>query len=165
MEDFLSLLHENKIGTLADVRSFPGSRKWPHFNKENLAVSLEKEKIRYVHIPALGGRRKVKKDSHNTAWRHEAFRGYADYMESDDFKKGIAELTAIAKKERTAYMCSEAVWWSCHRSLISDLLKVNGWEVLHIMGKGKVQEHPYTSAATIKNGKLSYEENDLFTGN
>jgi uncharacterized protein (DUF488 family) len=157
LEEFISLLQENKIEVLADVRSYPGSKRFPHFNKEVLAHTLEKENIEYVHLPSLGGRRKVKPDSHNIAWRHEAFRGYADYMETNDFNQGIHELILLARKKNTAYMCSEAVWWRCHRSLISDFLKSKGWKVIHILGKGKIQEHPYTSAATIKNGKLNYE--------
>jgi uncharacterized protein (DUF488 family) len=157
IEELISLLHENKIEVVVDVRIYPGSKRFPHFNKEALAHSLEKEKIQYIHLPALGGRRKPRPDSHNTAWRHEAFRGYADYMETGEFSNGIHELTSRARKKNTAYMCSEAVWWRCHRSLISDFLKAKGWTVMNILGKGKIQEHPYTSAAAIRNGELSYE--------
>lgn len=157
LEEFLSMLKSFDIQILADVRSFPGSRKFPQYNKENLQQSIPAHGIQYVHIEKLGGRRKVHSDSKNTAWRHPAFRGYADYMETADFKEGIKELVSLAQEKRVAYMCSEAVWWRCHRSLISDYLKINGWKVFHIMGIGKEQEHPYTGAAAIINGSLNYE--------
>src|SRR3569623_12590 len=134
-EEFVHLLKENEIELLADVRSFPGSRKFPQFNKESLEVTLPENGIEYIHLKQLGGRRKVKKDSQNTVWRHEAFRGYADYMETDDFRKGIDERIEIAEDKRTAIMCSEAVWWRCHRSMISDYLKSKGVTVFHIMGE------------------------------
>jgi uncharacterized protein (DUF488 family) len=110
----------------------------------------------------LGGRRKVDPNSKNTAWRHEAFRGYADYMETEAFQKGIEELEALASKKATAYMCSEAVWWRCHRSMISDVLKLRGWKVLHIMSETKAEEHPYTGPARIVDGQLRYDNPSLF---
>src|SRR6185295_15133970 len=110
-----------------------------------------------THFKNLGGRRKADPDSKNTGWRHAAFRGYADYMETNAFKYGIKELTKNASQQRTAYMCSEAVWWRCHRSMISDYLKLQGWEIIHIMGIGKAERHPYTEPARIVNGELSYE--------
>ena len=145
-----------QIELIADIRSFPGSRKYPQYNKEALEISLPQNNIRYFHLKNLGGRRKANPDSKNTAWRHVAFRGYADYMETDAFKVGIKELEKVALKKRTAYMCSEAVWWRCHRSMVSDYLKVNGWTVMHIMGIGKDEEHPYTSPARIVGNKLVY---------
>jgi len=112
---------------------------------------------RYEHFPELGGRRKAKPDSKNTAWRNEAFRGYADYMETEDFRNGIARLVDLASEAGpTAIMCAEAVWWRCHRSLISDYLKARGVEVIHILGEKKTEPHPFTSAAQIVNGDLSY---------
>jgi uncharacterized protein (DUF488 family) len=154
---FLSLLEENEIKLLADVRMYPGSKRYPQFGREALANSLNEAGIRYEHFPELGGRRKTKPDSKNTAWRNEMFRGYADYMETEDFRQGIARLLDLAEKTgRTAMMCAEAVWWRCHRSLISDYLKARGVEVLHILDKGKVEEHPFTSAARLVNGELSY---------
>jgi len=155
-EEFVRLLKENDIELLADVRSFPGSRKFPQFNKESLEVTLPENGIEYIHLKQLGGRRKVKPDSKNTVWRHEAFRGYADYMETDDFRTGMEDLIELAEEKRTAIMCSEAVWWRCHRSMISDYLKTAGVTVLHIMGEGKVVEHPFTSAARILDGHLTY---------
>lgn len=156
--DFLDLLRMHNIQLLADIRSFPGSRRYPHFNKENLADTLEKNGIRYHHLVGLGGRRKPKADSPNVAWRHPAFRGYADYMQSAEFKDEIEKLQELAAGERTAYMCSEAPWWKCHRALVSDLLKVKGWQVWHIMEKGKLTEHPFTSPARAVQGKLFYDE-------
>ena len=156
LEELVQMLQSFKIEIVADIRSYPGSRRYPQFNKEALAVSLPQNNIQYIHLKELGGRRKVSPDSKNTAWRHPAFRGYADYMETNEFKQGIKELEAIALKQHTAYMCSEAVWWRCHRSMVSDYLKVNGWKVMHIMGIGKVEEHPYTSAAKVLNGELRY---------
>ncbi len=158
LEEFVAMLHSFNIQLIADIRSFPGSRKFPQFNKEALEISLPENKIQYVHIKDLGGRRKGNPDSKNTGWRHIAFRSYADYMETDAFNDGRKELEKIALKKRTAYMCSEAVWWRCHRSMVSDYLKLHGWKVMHIMAIGKATEHPYTAPARIVNGELNYEK-------
>lgn len=157
-EEFLEFLQNFSIECLVDVRSYPGSRKFPHFNKENLEEILPKNGISYQHFKDLGGRRKSNPDSTNIVWRHPAFRSYADYMETTDFKQGIIELEEVALQKRVAYMCSEAVWWRCHRSMISDYLKARSWEVLHIMAKDKATEHPFTAPAKIDNGKLVYRE-------
>ena len=155
---FVELLKENGIKLVADVRMFPGSKRYPQFGREALGRSLNEVGIRYEHFPELGGRRKAKPDSKNTAWRNEMFRGYADYMETKDFQKGVERLLELAEKSgATAIMCAEAVWWRCHRSLISDYLKGRGVEVLHILDRGKVESHPFTSAAKIVNGELSYK--------
>jgi uncharacterized protein (DUF488 family) len=158
IDEFINMLLSFQMRVLVDVRNFPGSRRYPHFNKEALEISLAKNNVDYVHLKELGGRRKPKPGSINTMWRNDAFRGYADYMESDDFKKAVEQLEILADKHRTAFMCSEAVWWRCHRSLISDYLKSTGWLVMHIMGVGKSEEHPYTSAARIFNGRLTYRK-------
>lgn len=152
----MRLLERCEIQSLADVRSFPGSRRYPHFNKENLQSSLAAGGIEYVHLPELGGRRRARPDSTNMSWRNESFRGYADYMETEGFQLGIAKLLELADQRRTAFMCAEALWWRCHRSLISDYLKVKGIEVIHILAGGKTEPHPYTSAARIVDGRLSY---------
>jgi uncharacterized protein (DUF488 family) len=163
LEEFVELLKNFSIGLLVDIRNYPGSRRFPHFNKEALEISLPSYGIEYMHLKQLGGRRKARVDSTNTAWRHPAFRGYADYMETEEFKSAIERLEELALQKRTAYMCSEARWWSCHRSLVSDYLKVRGWTVMHIMNMAKAQEHPYTAAARIVNGELSYQNaNELF---
>lgn len=156
LEEFISMLQSFKIELVADIRSYPGSRRYPQFNKEALELSLPEKGVSYIHLKELGGRRKVNPDSINTGWRLAAFRGYADYMDTDTFKQGIEKLESLAEKQRTAYMCSEAVWWSCHRSLVSDYLKVRGWTVMHILGISKGEEHPYTSPARIVNGVLNY---------
>ena len=156
-EEFLEMLHSFSIKLIADVRSYPGSRRFPQFNKEALEVSLPQDNIQYAHLKNLGGRRKANPDSKNTGWRHAAFRGYADYMETNIFKDGIIDLANRALKQRTAYMCSEALWWRCHRSMISDFLMSQGWDVMHIMGIGKAELHSYTGPARIVNGKLNYE--------
>ena len=155
---FMAMLHLFQIEVVADIRSYPGSRKFPQFNKEALQISLPENKIQYIHLKDLGGRRKVNPDSKNTSWRHPAFQGYADYMETESFKEGLKELEGIALKKRTAYMCSEALWWRCHRSMVSDYLKVNGWKVMHIMDIGKEDEHTYTAPARVVDGALSYEK-------
>jgi uncharacterized protein (DUF488 family) len=155
---FISLLEENGIKLLADVRSLPGSKRYPQFNKEVLAEWLKERGIRYEHFPELGGRRKSKPDSRNTAWRNASFRGYADYMETEEFYKGVERLLALAGEAGpAAIMCAEAVWWRCHRSLISDYLKARGIDVMHILDANKIESHPFTSAARIVNGELSYE--------
>ena len=156
IDEFIEALKSFEIRTLADVRSFPGSRRCPQFNKENLRDSLAETGIDYIHLPDLGGRRRAKPDSLNMAWQSKTFRGYADYMETEAFQKGIARLLEAARERRTAIMCAEAVWWRCHRSLISDYLKANEVEVTHIMAAGKSAPHPFTSAASIVDGKLSY---------
>ncbi len=156
IEAFLNLLQHYKIKAVVDVRQFPGSRKYPHFNKENLSITLSENNLQYIHLLELGGRRKPNPDSPYTSWRHPAFRSYADYMDTDAFSEGIDMLEKIALQQETAYMCSEAVWWSCHRSMISDYLKVRGWEVNHILSPTKAELHPYTSPARIIDGKLSY---------
>jgi uncharacterized protein (DUF488 family) len=157
IDEFISLLQANQIRLLVDVRSLPGSKRYPQFNKEALADSLGKTGIRYEHFPELGGRRKAKPESKNTAWRNASFRGYADYMETEEFRKGVERLLDLAAGAGpTAIMCAEAVWWRCHRSLISDYLKARGIEILHIIDAKQTELHPYTSAARIVDGKLSY---------
>ena len=157
IEDFISLLKKNEIKLLADVRSLPGSKRYPQFNREALAESLNARGIRYEHFPELGGRRKPKPDSRNSAWRSASFRGYADHMETEEFRKGVERLLDLnGEAGSTAIMCAEAVWWRCHRSLISDYLKSRGIEVMHILDANKLEAHPFTSAARIVDGRLTY---------
>lgn len=162
IELFIDMLKSFEVCVLADIRQFPGSRKNPQFNKENLMTVLPKVGIEYLHIETLGGRRKVAKDSVNTRWRNPSFRAYADYMETAGFEKGISLLEEIALRKTTAYMCSEQVWWRCHRSLVSDFLKAKGWKVLHISAVGKSEEHPYTSPARVVDGRVYYYDSNLF---
>lgn len=156
-DEFVDLLRSSNIELLVDVRHFPGSRRLPHFNKIELARALAQAGIGYEHLVGLGGRRPARPDSRNTAWRNASFRGYADYMETEPFRAGIDRLLQLAQDRRTAIMCSEAVWWRCHRSMIADYLKVRGVQVWHILSTNSVQEHPYTSAARLVDGQLSYE--------
>jgi len=157
IEDFIAALEANAIKLLVDVRSLPGSKRYPQFDKEALDDSLGKAGIRYEHFPELGGLRKPKKDSRNTAWRNASFRGYADYMETEEFRKGVDRLVDLAGKvEPAGIMCAEAVWWRCHRALISDFLKAHGAEVIHIVSATKTESHPFTSAARIVDGSLTY---------
>ena len=159
---FRSLLEENGIKLVADVRRLPGSKRYPQFNREMLAKSLTEHGICYEHFPELGGRRKAEKDSHNTAWRNASFRGYADHMETEEFGAGVERLLDLSNKlGPTAIMCAEAVWWRCHRALISDYLKTRGVEVEHIVDANKTELHPYTSAARIVGGTLSYASNRI----
>lgn len=145
--EFLGCLKSFGIQILVDVRRFPGSRKYPHFNTGAVEKYLPENGIKYIQLEALGGRRKPLPDSKNTVWQNEAFRGYADYTASPDFLKAITGLAELATPSRTAYMCSEAVSWRCHRSIMSDYLKEHGWKVMHIMNEGVASEHsPYTSA-------------------
>jgi uncharacterized protein (DUF488 family) len=156
IEDFLVLLAGSLIEVIADVRSFPGSRKYPQYGKEALAATLGAHAIGYHWIPALGGRRRVLPDSPNTAWRNASFRGYADYMSSEEFAKGLVQVLEVSSKARTAMMCSEAVWWRCHRSMIADALHVRGIEVVHILDAKHSVVHPMTSAARVVGGALTY---------
>lgn len=162
MEDFINMLKSFGIRTLADIRRFPGSRKYPQFNKENLETALNNNSISYTHLEDLGGRRKVQTGSKNDRWRNDSFRGYADYMETPGFENAMANLEAIAVKQPTVYMCSEAVWWRCHRSMVSDYLKAKGWTVLHIMAANKADEHPYTSPARVVGEHVYYSDENLF---
>lgn len=162
IEQFIAMLTSHSVSLLVDVRNFPSSRRFPHFNKDALQQALIAHNIQYQHMAALGGRRKPSADSINNRWRNSAFRGYADYMSSHAFTQAVSDLEKLGSYETVAYMCAEAVWWSCHRSLISDYLKIRGWKVLHIMGENKATEHPYTSAARIADGQLRYDEPGLF---
>ena len=156
LKEFVTLLQDHNIKLLADIRYYPGSGRYPQFDKEGLERSMPENGIKYIHLMQLGGRRKANPNSLNGSWRHPAFRGYADYMETDEFKAAINRLEGLASAEPTVIMCSEAVWWSCHRSLVADYLKARGWKVLHIMAPDKVQEHPYTAPARIVDGELTY---------
>src|SRR5438128_6616922 len=157
IDGFVTLLEESGIKLLADVRSWPGSKRYPKFNREALAESLNAHGIRYEHLPELGGRRKSNPDSRNTAWHNASFRGYADYMETPQFQKGVERLITLDQDAGpAAIMCAEAVWWRCHRSLISDYLKSRGIDVMHILGTNRVELHPFTPAARIVDGTLSY---------
>ena len=149
IEAFIDLLTENHIEVLIDVRRFPGSRRYPQFHTDALALSLPAAGINYRHIVALGGRRKAHADSPNTEWRNLAFRGYADHMASAEFCDAFAALSALAAQRRCAIMCAELLWWRCHRSMIADDLALHGWHVVHIMNAGKNAEHAFRAPAHL----------------
>jgi uncharacterized protein (DUF488 family) len=155
LEVFLALLKGSGIECIADVRRYPGSRANPQFNQGELSRSLMDRGMQYFAFPELGGRRTPISASKHTVWEHAAFRAYADYMDTADFRKGLKRLVQIASEGKTAIMCSEAPWWRCHRAMIADALKADGIKLLHIMDGG-VSEHPYTSAAQIVDGELHY---------
>jgi uncharacterized protein (DUF488 family) len=156
ISDFIALLGENGVETIADVRRIPGSRRYPHFGQQALAAHLAEAGLGYAHILELGGRRRPRPDSPNTGWRHEAFRGYADHMSTKAFGDGIATLLRLAETKRVAVMCAEALWWQCHRRLIADYLTASDRRVVHIMGTGKADVHRLTAPAHLVEGKLSY---------
>ena len=162
--DFLALLAAYRIEALVDVRRFPASKRYPHFNGSALQSSLARLGTEYLGLPSLGGRRAPLPDSPNTGWRNESFRGYADHIGSAEFAGGMRELRALAGRKQTAIMCAEAVWWRCHRSLISDVLKAEGWKVVHILNEKSSSEHPYSSPARIIDGKLAYPADQLSLG-
>ena len=156
LDEFIRLLKAHGVDMLVDIRKLPGSNKYPHFNQDELAASLARVGIGYIYLEELGGRRKPSKDSQNTAWRNRSFRAYADHMETDEFKRGVDELLGYAREKRVSIMCSEAVWWRCHRALVADYLKAAGVTVCHIMSEAAAKPHPYTSAAKVAGNKLSY---------
>lgn len=139
------------------MRRFPGSRRHPQFNQSALQASLARHHRAYFWLPALGGRREPAPDSPNTAWRNLAFRGYADHVASEEFAQGLFELLMVAGGLRTAIMCAEAVWWRCHRGLIADVLRSTGISVAHITDAASTVMHPYTPAARVVDGRLTYE--------
>lgn len=141
-EEFLSVLASQRIGAIADVRRFPASRRHSWFAGEAMAEGLPAAGLEYLWLPQLGGRRRVQPGSPNGAWRNAAFQGYADHMASAEFAEGLHLALGLAARARTALMCAEAVWWRCHRRLVSDLLRQRGIEVLHIIDATHVQPHP-----------------------
>lgn len=156
LEEFLALLHAHGIQAIADVRRYPGSRRWPHFAGSALAASLRSNDIDYLWLPELGGRRTPLPDSRNTAWRSAAFRGYADHLETEEFAEGIHALLGLIYGEQTALLCAEALWWRCHRALISDVLRWLGLRVHHIQSATSTVLHPYSSAAHVTGDRLIY---------
>ena len=156
LEELRELLRLHGVTRVADVRRFAGSRRQPHFHPESLERSLADAGIAYTALPGLGGRRRPRPDSPHQAWRNVSFRGYADHMRTPEFADGARELARLARADRVAMMCAEAVWWRCHRSMIADAFKAHGWTVLHVLGPGEPREHPYTAVARIVDGDLAY---------
>lgn len=157
IEDLLALLAEHGVRTLVDVRRFPGSRRHPQYSRDALAASLAAAGIQYVHEPGLGGRRAARPDSPHTAWRVEAFRGYADYMETPEFQAALERLIQRAEVETVAILCAEAVPWRCHRSLIADYLVVEKRRRVDELVGDRARPHRLTACARIGRGKLTYD--------
>jgi uncharacterized protein (DUF488 family) len=163
LEELIGALQAHSIQTLADIRSFPMSRRLPHFNRESLEKSLPEAGVKYVWIKELGGRRKkIRDDSPNVALRSPSFRNYADYMLTKEFRHAIADLIAMAEHSRTAYMCAERVYFRCHRMLVSDWLAAHGHEVLHIDDMGPAKPHKLTAEASLVDGQVVYRGDQLF---
>jgi len=162
-EEFVDVVRTHSIAALADIRSFPVSRRLPHFNRESLEKTLPEAGTGYVWIKELGGRRpKLRDDSPHIALRNHSFRNYADHMLTENFQHGITELLGIARDRRTAYMCAERVYFHCHRMLVSDWLVAHGHEVLHIDGAGPARPHHLTAEARIAEGRVIYSGDCLF---
>jgi uncharacterized protein (DUF488 family) len=155
-EAFLHLLQGHHIRQLADVRKVPRSKRHPQFTKDALAEFLSQHAIRYQHFPGLGGLRKPRPDSINTAWRHEGFRGYADYMQTSEFSKALDTLQRFAAEAPTAVMCAEALWWRCHRRLLADALLVRGVPVWHILSAAEPEQHALSDFATATCRRVIY---------
>jgi uncharacterized protein (DUF488 family) len=154
---FSRLLEGNGVRQLVDVRKVPKSARMPWFRGDALAESLPHVGVAYVHDPRLGGFRKPRADTPNAGWLVDAFRGYADHMESEEFRAGLARVESLAREMRTAIMCAEAQWTRCHRRLVSDALLVRGWAVQHIDSNGKTRPHPLTEfAVVVGDGRLEY---------
>jgi uncharacterized protein (DUF488 family) len=164
IDDFIHLLQAHDVTRVGDVRTIPRSRHNPQFNSESLAESLERAGIGYVHLPRLGGLRHTTRLSPNTGWRNASFRGFADYMQTREFEKALEELIPLAKRDRIALMCAEAVPWRCHRSLIADALFVRGFQVEHIMSPTARQQHKLTPFARVEGTHLTYPAECLAVG-
>lgn len=163
IDEFLELLRAYEIRLLADVRTVPGSRRNPQFNQAPLEQFLREHEVDYVHLKELGGLRRTTKDSINTGWRNLSFRGYADYMQTEEFRSGIERLMELARARRTVIMCAEAVPWRCHRSLIGDALVVRGVRVLDIMSATSAKPHELTAWARVDGDSITYPATDAET--
>ena len=156
LDVFIDLLHAYDIECLADIRTVPRSRHNPQFNADVLSRALNGEGIEYVALPALGGLRHPRKNSPNTGWRNEGFRGFADYMQTAEFEAGLKSLIDMGRSRRTAIMCAEAVPWRCHRSLVADALVVRGIPVVEILSEGSYQHHKLTPFARVQGTAITY---------
>jgi uncharacterized protein (DUF488 family) len=157
LEELVEALKSFGVRTLVDIRTVPRSRRVPHFNKGSLAQTLPRRGLRYRHLKALGGLRRPRPNSVNTAWRNPGFRGFADYLETEEFKEALEELRTLARREGpVAIMCAEAVPWRCHRSLVADVLTARGDTVLHIMAPGRASRHTLTPWARVEGQRVWY---------
>ena len=156
INEFIGLLQAHRAKCVVDVRTVPRSRHNPQFSKDSLPGSLKNAGVGYVHVPGLGGLRHAKRDSPNVGWRNASFRGYADYMQTPEFEQSLEELIRLAKQERIAIMCAEAVPWRCHRSLIADALLVRGIRTEDIMSPTRRQVHVLTPFAKVRGYMVTY---------
>jgi uncharacterized protein (DUF488 family) len=156
LDTFVALLEDYGIGCLADIRTVPRSRHNPQFNGDTLGTHLRPHGIEYVPLPALGGLRHTRKDSPNMGWHNTSFRGYADYMQTDEFVHGLEELLVVSRARRTAIMCAEAVPWRCHRSLVADALCVRGVPVIEILSATSYRDHKMTPFARVEGTSITY---------
>jgi uncharacterized protein (DUF488 family) len=164
IDEFTSMLQAHSISRLIDVRTMPRSARNPQFNRESLPEELGKAGIQYEHLPALGGLRKPRRDSVNTGWKNESFRGYADYMQTAEFARAIEHLIEQANDAPVCIMCAEAVPWRCHRSLVSDALLARGIRALHILSAKVAQPHRLTSFARVRGDRVTYPAESLDFG-
>ena len=156
LDELIDLLRAFDVAVVVDIRTIPRSRRNPQFDIDALRRSLARRRIRYVHLPELGGLRRARRDSVNTAWRNASFRGYADYMLTDDFEAGLAELREVVNDSTAALMCAEAVPWRCHRSLVADALTVRGAHVEHITSRNRASLHRITPFAVVERKCITY---------
>jgi uncharacterized protein (DUF488 family) len=157
IDEFIELLQAHGVNVVADIRSIPRSRRNPQFEQSALAESLRAANVEYVHFPSLGGLRRTRRDSPNSGWRNESFRGYADYMATDTFAAGLEALLELERSHgRVAMMCAEAVPWRCHRSLVADALVVRGEHVEHVVGTGTREVHRLNPMARVECGHITY---------
>jgi uncharacterized protein (DUF488 family) len=156
-DETVAILRKFEIRRLVDIRTLPGSKHTPQFNLEHLQRALPEAGIEYVHMKNLGGLRKPLKDSSaNTAWRNDSFRGYADYMQTPEFNGALDKLIELFSERTTVYACTEAVFWRCHRQLVSDALRVRGYRVGHIFNVSKVEEHKLTEFLKAQGTTVTY---------
>jgi nicotinamide-nucleotide adenylyltransferase len=156
INDFVQLIKDYGIEEVVDIRTIPKSRHNPQFNSGNLETALIENAIKYKHVKELGGLRKADKNSINTFWKNDSFRGFADYMQTQEFKEGISKLIKLSVKKRTAIMCAEILPWNCHRSLIADLLTAKQFSVTHIINHNETLEHKINEHAERNCGSLIY---------
>jgi uncharacterized protein (DUF488 family) len=155
-DETIEILKAYSIEQLIDIRTLPGSKRTPQFNLEHLRVALPQAGVDYVHLKELGGLRKAKKDSVNTGWRNESFRGYADYMQTPEWESALERLANLIRLKMSVYVCTEAVFWRCHRQLVSDALVIRDFRVGHIFSATKVEAHTLTEFAHVNGTKITY---------
>lgn len=158
IDGFIRLLKAHHVQRVVDVRTIPRSRHNPQFNRDRLSPALHSARIRYRHMPGLGGLRRARPDSANTGWRNTSFRGYADYMQTPEFEDSLARCIALAKQERVVLMCAEAVPWRCHRSLIADALLARGIETREITSRIRTRRHELTPWARVEGARITYPD-------